>query len=68
MSSLAKAEVNCGPQSEIRVSWSPKRLNTWSKKSWAIPFASTVLEQEASITPFIRPWLTTTMRESCPRP
>ena len=64
-SSLAKAEVNCCPQSEIRVSWSPKCLNMWSKKSWAIPFTSTVFEQGARITPFVRPWLTTTIRELC---
>ena len=65
-SSLAKADANCGPRSEMRVSWSPKRLNMWSKKSWAIPFASIVFEQGASITPFVRPWSTTTIRESCP--
>ena len=65
-SSLAKAEVNCGPRSEIRVSWIPKCLNTWSKKNWAILFASTVFKQGASITPFVRPWSTTTIRESCP--
>ena len=65
-SPLAKAEVNCGPRSEIRISWSPKCLNMWSKKSWAIPFTSTVFEQGASITPFIRPWSTTTIRELYP--
>ena len=65
-SSLVKADANCGPQSEMRVSWSPKCLNMWSKKSWAIPFASIVFEQGASITPFVRPWSTTTIRESCP--
>ena len=65
-SSLAKADANCGPWLEMRVSWSPKRLNTWSKKSWAIPFASIVFEQGASITPFVRLWSTTTIRESWP--
>ena len=36
------------------------------KKSWAIPFVSIVFEQGVSITPFVRLWSTTTIRESCP--
>ena len=65
-SSLVNAEANCGPRSEMRVSWSPKHLNMWSKKSCAMPFASIIFEQGVSITPFVRPWSTTTIMESCP--
>ena len=43
----------------------PKVFEYVVKKSWAIPFASTVFEQGARITPFVRPWLTTTIRELC---
>ena len=50
----------------MRVSCSPNRLKTKSKNNWAIPVASTILEQGARITPFIRPWLTTTITESNP--
>ena len=50
----------------MRVSCSPNRLKTKSKNNWAIPAASTVLEQGARITPFVRPWLTTTITESNP--
>jgi hypothetical protein len=45
---------------------SPNRLNTNSKKSWAIPFALMVLVQGTRITPFVRPWSTTTIKESYP--
>ena len=38
----------------------------WEKKSLATPVASMVLEQGMIITPFIRPWLTTTKIESLP--
>ena len=62
----AKAEANCGPLSEMMESYRPQCLNTKSKKSWAIPFASIILEQGARITPFIRPWLTTTIKELKP--
>ena len=65
-SSLVKADANWGPRSEIKVSWSPKCLNMWSKKSCAMPFVSIVFKQGASITPFVRPWSTTTIMESCP--
>ena len=65
-SSLAKADANCGPLSEINESCRPKRLNTWWRKSLATPAASMVFEQGMRITPFIRPWLTTTINESCP--
>ena len=39
-------------------------MKTKSKNNWAIPTASTVLEQGARITPFIRPWSTMTITES----
>ena len=66
VSSLAKAEANCGPLLEIMESGSLKCLNTKSKKSWVIPLALTVFEQGARITPFIRPWSTTTTKELKP--
>ena len=66
-SSLAKAEVNWGPQSDISESCRPNLLKMWEKKSLAIPMASTVLEQGIMITPFVRPWSTTTKIESLPR-
>ena len=50
----------------MRVSCSPNCLKTKLKNNWAIPAASTVLEQGARITPFVRLWLTTTITESNP--
>ena len=50
----------------MRVSCSPNYLKTKSKNNWVIPTASTVLEQGARITPFIRPWLAMTITESNP--
>ena len=41
-------------------------MKTWEKKSLAISMVSMVLEQGMMITPFIRPWLTTTKIESLP--
>ena len=64
--SLAKADVNCGPLSDISESWRPKHLNTWWRKSLATPAASMEFEQGMRITPFVRPWSTTTINESCP--
>ena len=66
MSSLAKAEVNWSPWSDMTFSCSPNHLKTWLKKSWAIPVASIVLVQGVRITPLLRPWLTMTMTESRP--
>ena len=31
-----------------------------------MPFVSIVFKQGTRITPFVRPWSTTTIRESCP--
>ena len=64
-SSLAKADANCGPLSEINESCRPKCLNTWWRKSLATPATSMVFEQGMRITPFVRPWSTTTINESC---
>ena len=47
-------------------SYRPKCLNMQSKKSWATPFTSIILEQGARITPFVRLWSTTTIKESKP--
>ena len=58
--------MNWGPQSEMRVLCSPNLLKMKSKNNWAIPAAPTVLEKGARITPFVRPWLTTTIIESNP--
>ena len=64
--SLARAEVNCRPQSDIRESCNPKRLKTWLKKSFPTLATSMVFEYGVIITPFIRLWLTTTIMESIP--
>ena len=64
---MVKAEANWGPQSEMRVLCSPNCLKTKLKNNWVIPAASTVLEQGARITPFVRPWSTTTITESDPK-
>ena len=60
-----KADTNCGPLSDIRKSWRLNHLNTWWKKSLAVPAASMVFEQGMRITPFVRQWLTMTINESC---
>ena len=48
------------------MSCSPNCLKMKSKNNWAIPTPWTVLEQGARITPFVRPWSTTTITESNP--
>ena len=63
-SSLARAEVNWGPLSDIKVSWRPNHLKTFWKKSFPTSATSMVFEHGMMITPFVRPWLTTTMMES----
>ena len=65
-SSLAKVEANWGPQSEMRVLCKPNLLKMKLKNNWAMPSMSMVLEHGARITPFIRPWSTTTITESKP--
>ena len=59
-------DANCGPLSDIRESWRWKHLNTWWRKYLAALAVSIVLEQGMRITPFVRPWLTMTINESCP--
>ena len=66
VSSLANVEVNCGPLSEIWVSWRPKHLNTFSRKSFSTPATSMIFKQGIMITPFIGPWSTMTIKESNP--
>ena len=63
-SSLARAEANWGPLSDITVSWSPNRLKTFWKKSLPTPAASMDFELGMMITPFVRLWLTMTMMKS----
>ena len=41
-------------------------MNTWWRKSLATLAASMVFEQGMRITPFVRPWSTMTINESCP--
>ena len=48
----------------MMVLWSPNHLKTFWKKSLPTPMVSMVFEQGMMITPFVRPWLTTTMMES----
>ena len=50
----------------MRTSWRPNHLNTFSKKSFPTPTMLMVFEQGIMITPFIRPWSTTTINESNP--
>ena len=64
MSSLAKAEANWGPLSDMIVLWSPNHLKTLWKKSFPTPMVLMVFEQGMMITPFIRLWLTVTIMES----
>ena len=66
-SSLANTEANWGPRSDIKESCRPNLLKTWEKKSLATSMVSMVLEQGIIITPFIRPWSTTTKIEFLPR-
>ena len=62
--SLAKADANCGPLSDIMELCRPNRLKMWEKKSLATPAASMFLEHGILITPFIRLWSTMTKIES----
>ena len=56
--------ANWGPQSEIILSGSPNRLYRLSSRSCAAPSAVSVFVQGIKITPFERPWSTTTKIES----
>ena len=61
---LARAEANWGPLSNIMVLWCPNHLKMFWKKSLPTPAVLMVFEQGIIITPFVRPWSTTTMMES----
>ena len=65
-SSLKAFDANCGPLSEIILSGSPNRLYRFSKSSFAVSSEVRVLLQGSKITPFERPWSTTTRIESYP--
>ena len=59
-------DANWGPRSEIILFGRPNREKTfWTKRS-ATPSAVIVFVQGEKITPFNRPWSTTTITESKP--
>ena len=58
--------ANWGPLSEMMLSGSPNHLYKLSKRSCPVPSAVKVFEQGIKITPFERPWSTTTKIESSP--
>ena len=62
-SSLANTEANWGPQSDIKELCRPNLLKTWEKKSLATSMVVMVFEHGMIITPFVRPWSTTTKIE-----
>ena len=51
--------------SDIRNSWSLNCMKTWWRKSFATPATLMVFEHGVRVTPFIRPWSTTTIIELC---
>ena len=61
-----KVDANCGPLSDITELCRPNRLKMWEKKSLATSATLMFLEHGIMITPFVRPWLTTTKIESLP--
>ena len=63
-SSRKSFAANWGPRSEMILSGSPNRRKSVSCKIFAVPSASMVLLQGVRITPFVRPWSTTTKIES----
>jgi len=56
-----------GSLSEIMILGNPNRLTIWSKWSSAASSAVNSLLQGIKITPFVRPWSTTTITRSWPR-
>ena len=56
--------MQTGPLLEIILSRSPNRLYRFSKSSFAVSSEVRVLLQGSKITPFERPWSTTTRIES----
>ena len=53
-------DENCGPLSEIILSGSPNCLYRFSKSSFAVSSEVRFLLQGSKITPFEKPWSTTT--------
>ena len=65
-SSVNAFDANCGPRSEMILSGSPNRLYKFSRSKHAVSSEVSVLLQGSKITPFERPWSTTTKMESYP--
>ena len=65
-SSIKAFDANWGPQSDMILSGSLKRLYRFSNNSCAVSSAVIVFEHGIRIIPFVNPWLTTTRMESCP--
>ena len=65
-SSVNAFDVNCGPRSEIILSRSPNCLYKFSRSKRAVSSEVSVLLQGSKITPFERPWSTTTKIELYP--
>ena len=63
-SSMNVFDVNWGPRSEIILSGKPNLLYKFLSRSLAVPSVVIVLLQGRRITPFVRPWSTTTNIES----
>ena len=59
-------DANWGPRSEMILSGNPNLLYKFLNKSWAIPSVVIILSHGIRITPFVRPWSTTTNIESNP--
>ena len=65
-SSIKAFDANWGPQSDMILSGSPKRLYRFSNNSCAVSSAVIVFEHGIRIIPFVNPWSTTMRMESCP--
>ena len=62
-SSVNAFDANCGPQSEIILSGSPNCLYKFLRSRHAMSSEVSVLLQGSKITPFKKPWSTTTKME-----
>ena len=65
-SSMKVLDANWGPQSDMILSSSPKRLYKFSNNNCMVSSAVIVFEQGIRIIPFVNPWSTTTRMESYP--
>ena len=65
-SSMNAFDANCGPQSEIILSGSPNCLYKFLRSRCVVSSEVSILLQGSKITPFERPWSTTTKIESYP--